>query len=85
MDQSELLEAALLAHPSVARLDGRFASYLPGRRVDGVRTDDRRVGVAVVLHPGRPIPEVVDELRATVIAVTGNRPVDVVVADLEDP
>ncbi|WP_433270518.1 hypothetical protein ACQPZF_09990 [Actinosynnema sp. CS-041913] len=84
MHPAEELEAALLAHPSVARLDGRYASYLPGRRVVGVRTEDERVGVAVVLHPGRPIPEVVRELRATVTALTGDLPVDVVVADWEE-
>ncbi|RKT53499.1 hypothetical protein [Saccharothrix australiensis] len=85
MDPAERLAAALLAHPSVVRLDGRYASYLPGRRVVGVRTEDRRVGVSVVLRAGRPIPEVVAELRAAVGAVAGDVPVDVVVADLEDP
>ncbi|MFC6094604.1 hypothetical protein [Saccharothrix lopnurensis] len=80
---SEGVEAAVLAHPAVARLDDAFASYLPGRRVVGVRVEGR-VGVAVVLRLGRPIPEVVDELRDRVRAVTGPAPVDVVVADLVD-
>ncbi|MEU4806467.1 hypothetical protein [Actinosynnema sp. NPDC023587] len=109
MHAAERIEAALLAHPSVARLAGGYESYLPGKRVVGVRTEDR-VGVAVVLRPGRPIPEVVAELRAVVRAVMSGVPgaagaagasgksgasgasgasvpvpVDVVVADLEDP
>lgn len=42
-----------------------------------------RVEVAVVLRPGRPIGEVVPELRARVAEVAGGVPVDVVVADLE--
>lgn len=79
---AEDVEAALLAHPDVARLDRAFASYLPGRRVDGVRVGDR-VEVAVVLRPGRPIGEVVRELRARVTRVAGPAPVDVVVADIE--
>lgn len=81
-DVVEDVEAAVLAHPEVARLDGAFASYLPGRRVDGVRVG-ARVEVAVVLRTGRPIGEVVPELRARVTRVAGDAPVDVVVADLE--
>ncbi|OKI30275.1 hypothetical protein A6A25_28875 [Saccharothrix sp. CB00851] len=81
-DVAEDVEAALLAHPDVTRLDGAVASYLPGRRVDGVRVGDR-VEVAVVLRPDRPIAEVVSELRAHVTRVTGRAPVDVTVADLE--
>ncbi|MEU7527854.1 hypothetical protein AB0A74_19135 [Saccharothrix sp. NPDC042600] len=84
MDPAERVEAALLAHPSVARLHGGVASYLPGRRVDGVRLAER-TSVSVVLRPGRPIPEVVAELRAAVREVAGDAPVDVTVADLEDP
>lgn len=79
---SEEVEAALLAHPDVTRLDGVFASYLPGRQVVGVRVEER-VEVAVVLRPARPIAEVVAELRAEVARVAGPVPVDVVVADLE--
>ncbi|MEU4742156.1 hypothetical protein AB0G02_17075 [Actinosynnema sp. NPDC023658] len=79
---SEDVEAAVLAHPDVARLDGVIASYLPGRRVDGVRVGER-VEVAVVLRSGRPVGEVVPELRARVARVAGPGPVDVVVADLE--
>ncbi|QQQ78089.1 hypothetical protein IOD16_06325 [Saccharothrix sp. 6-C] len=79
---AEDVEAALLAHPEVARLDGAIASYLPGRRVLGVRVGTR-VEVAVVLRTGRPIGEVVPELRSRVAGVAGAAPVDVVVADLE--
>ncbi|MFE2751925.1 hypothetical protein ACFXGA_07955 [Actinosynnema sp. NPDC059335] len=79
---AEDVEAAVLAHPDVARLDGAIASYLPGRRVDGVRVGDR-VELAVVLRPDRPVGEVVSELRALVAGVAGAAPVDVVVADLE--
>ncbi|WP_158842724.1 hypothetical protein [Saccharothrix deserti] len=84
MHVSEDVEAALLAHPAVARLDGVFASYLPGRHVVGVRVEER-VEVAVVLRLGRPITEVVAELRAKVAQVAGPVPVDVVVSDLVDP
>ena len=81
-DVAEDVEAALLAHPEVARLDGAVASYLPGRRVDGVRVGPR-VEVAVVLRTARPVRDEVSELRARVPRVAGDGPVDVVVADLE--
>lgn len=83
MHVSEDVAAALLAHPAVTRLDGAVGSYLPGRRVTGVRVAER-VEVAVVLRLGRPITEVVAELRERVAAVAGPVPVDVVVADLDE-
>lgn len=84
----ETIERAVLAHPSVARLDGgqfgSVASYLAGRRVIGVRTGAHGdpVELAVVLWLGRPIPDVVTELRERVRSVAGNVPVDITVSDL---
>jgi hypothetical protein len=86
---SETIERAVLAHPSVARLDGgqfgSVASYLAGRRVIGVRTEayGDPVELAVVLWLGRPIPDVVTELRALVRSVAGGVPVDITVSDLQ--
>jgi len=77
------------AHPAVVRLDGGIlgavVTYLPGRRLVGVRVDADpavAVEVAVVLYLGTPIPEVVAELRARVGRVVGDRPVDVTVSDV---
>jgi hypothetical protein len=84
----ELVAAALLAHPSVARLHGgRFndiASYVATGRLLGVRVGEpgEPVEVGVVLRLDRPIPDVVDALRATVSALCGGRPVDVTVGDV---
>ncbi|QGK69527.1 hypothetical protein GIY23_08320 [Allosaccharopolyspora coralli] len=73
------------AHPSVVRLDGRsfVATYLPGRRVEGIRANDpgEPVDVAVVVRLDRPLPEVIDEVRARVVAVAGDVPVNIAVAD----
>jgi hypothetical protein len=87
-DFSETIARALLAHPSVVRLDGgRFGeviSPLPGRRVVGVRAGVEGAGVevAVVLALGEPIPVVVDRLRALVHGVAGRVPVDIDVVDV---
>jgi hypothetical protein len=85
---AERVAAAVVAHPSVARLDGgRYndvATYLATGRLVGVRIGGpgEPVEVAVVLRLDRPIPDVVAALRATVSALCGGRPVDITVADV---
>lgn len=85
---AEVIAQRVAEHPSVAGLDGgpfgTVASYLPGRRVVGVRVDetDGSVQLAVVLRLGDPLPQVVAELRQRVTGVAGPVPVDVLVADL---
>lgn len=84
----ETVAREVLAHPAVVELDGGrhgvIASYLPGRRVPGVRAGraGEPVELSVVLRPGRPIPGVVAELRALVRSLAGDVPVDVTVSDL---
>lgn len=94
----ERVAAAVLGHPAVARLDGgpfgSVASYLPGRRVVGVRAREHvprgatepvePVEVAVVVRwpSGWPLPVLAEEIAALVRGVAGERPVDVTVADL---
>ncbi|GAA4614345.1 hypothetical protein [Saccharopolyspora hordei] len=79
----------LLAHPSVARLHGgqygEIATYLPGRRITGVRVGERAVEVAVVLRLDRPLPPVLAELRAGLADAVGGVPLDITVADVVAP
>jgi hypothetical protein len=86
---AERVAAAVLAHPSVARLHGgRYndvATHLAAGRLVGVRIGGgpgEPVEVAVVLWLDRPIPDVVAGLRATVSALCGGRRVDITVADV---
>ncbi|CAM01179.1 hypothetical protein A8924_2266 [Saccharopolyspora erythraea NRRL 2338] len=85
----EQVAAAVLAHPSVLRLDGGeygvVATHLPGRRVTGVRSrdDGTPAEVAVVLRLDRPLPEIIAELRAEITRVAGRGPVDITVSDVE--
>ena len=88
---AERVAAAVTAHPAVAHLHGGVfgdvATHLPGRRLVGVRIGraDEPVEIAVVLHPDRPIPEVVRALRREVSALCGGGAVDITVADLALP
>ncbi|WP_300008035.1 hypothetical protein [Pseudonocardia sp.] len=88
---AELVAATVAAHPAVARLDGgKFgvvATYLPGRRLLGVRIGQgsEPVELAVVLHLQRPIPDVVRDLRREVSALCGGTTVDITVSDVAVP
>jgi hypothetical protein len=87
---AEAVAAAVLAHPGVAALSGgpfgTIASYLPRRRVLGVRlplADTDPVQIAVVARMGVALPRLADELGAAVVEVLGPVAVDVTVADVE--
>lgn len=83
----EDVAAAVLEHPSVLRLDGgpfgSVASYLPGRRVWGVRLGDP-VEIAVVVSLGTPFGQIADGIAALVRGVLADdtRAVEVTVADV---
>lgn len=85
------LAAAVLAHPAVARLDGgpfgTVASYLPGRRIVGVRigAGDEPVELAVVARLGTPLPRLADELGAVVHGLFGPVAVEVTFSDVAVP
>ncbi len=85
----EAVAAAALGSPLIAGLTGgRFgevATYLPGRRILGVREVDGTVEIHVVARWGTPLPEVADVVRAAVASHTGGQPVAVFVDDIEVP
>jgi hypothetical protein len=88
---AEQVAAAVTAHPAVAGLHGGMfgavATYLPGRRLVGVRIGDgtEPVEVAVVLRLDRPIPDVVRALRRQVSTMCGGAAVDITVGDVALP
>src|SRR3954462_9922309 len=82
--------AAVATCPSVSGLSGgiagEIATYLPGRRISGVRAREGSVEVHVVTKYGSPLHDVDAEGRAAVQAAgPGPLTVDVVLADVEDP
>jgi len=85
----DLLAAAVLGCPAVVSLHPggpRYvATFLPGRRVGGVRVDDTVVEVAVVAVAGIPVPSVASQVRAAVAPLAAGRRVDVHIADIAPP
>lgn len=85
----DVIATAVLACPQVAALSGgqvgEVATYLPGRRVTGVRITPHGVEVCVVGRYGPTVAEIADSVRDAVRRVAGSGPVDVVIADLAPP
>lgn len=83
----DAIAAATLACPAVAELhEGgtlAVATYLPGRRVAGIRVEDRRVLVSVVLGSGSSVQSLEAQVRSALAPHVGGRQVDVHVADVQ--
>ena len=76
---------ATLSVPGVTGLHagsfGEVASYLPGRRVNGVRLRDDVAQVHVAVAMGQPLLQVAEAVRAAVATLV-TTPVEVVVEDV---
>lgn len=85
---ADSVRAAVLALPGVADLHtgafGEVATYLPGRRVEGVRVRADRTEVHIVVEWGASALEVADAVRAAATAIT-HTVVDVHVQDFAAP
>ena len=85
----DAVAAAVLGCAGVAGLDGgRFgevASYLPGRKVQGVVVSGGRVTVQIRSRWAVPAPDLAALITAVLAPLTGSHPVDVVIADIDDP
>ncbi len=82
---AEQAAEAALAVPGVARLHagsfGEVGTYLPGRRVTGIRIRDEISEVHVVATMGTPLRELADAVRDAVAPFL-DTPVQVVVEDV---
>jgi uncharacterized alkaline shock family protein YloU len=85
---ADVVAAAVLAVPGVHDLHagavGEVATYLPGRRVNGVRMREPGCSVHVVLEWGRPVLDTTDAVRDAVRPYISG-PVDVTVEDIVLP
>jgi hypothetical protein len=85
----DAVAAAVQGCPGVSGLDGGpfsgVASYLPGRKVEGIVVRDGRVTVQIRSRWAVPAPALAAVITAMLAPLTGNRPVDVVIADIDDP
>jgi hypothetical protein len=64
---------------------GEVTSYLPGRTIPGVAVDDNRIRVQVRSSWGVPAADVAALITAALAPLAGPRPVDVTIADIDDP
>jgi hypothetical protein len=85
----DAVAAAVLGCAGVAGLDGgRFGevtSYLPGRKVPGVVVSGGRVTVQIRSRWAVPAPDLAALVTKVLAPLTGRRPVDVMIADIDDP
>jgi hypothetical protein len=83
----DALASAALGCPTVAGLHQggtRFvATYLPERRVVGVRVEESRVLVSVVLAKGASVRTLEQQVRGALAPLVGGRAIDVHVADVD--
>ncbi|GAA1906556.1 hypothetical protein GCM10009737_04170 [Nocardioides lentus] len=88
LDPAEELAGELLSLPGVAALHGglfgEVATYLPGRRVTGIRLDPERTDVHVSIEYGAAVHDVVEAVRSATARRVGGR-VDVYVEDVAPP
>ena len=84
-----LIAGAVLSCPLVAELHpgayGEIATYLPGRRVPGIRVGADVIEVHVVAHLAATVPQVAAAIRAVLTPWSTGRRVDVVIEDLRLP
>ena len=82
----EAVARAALSCREVAALSGgavgEAATYLPARRVTGVRVAGGEVAVHVVARWGTPLPDVAAAVRRAVAPVTGHLPTAAYVEDI---
>ncbi len=85
VELEDRIAAAVLDVPGVDSLHGgafgEVATYLPGRKVHGVRTGPDGTEVHVTVVYGPPVRAVAEQVRRAVLAV-GPGPVQVTVEDL---
>ena len=85
---TEAIAACVTACPSVVELSGgptgSVATYLPGRRVVGVRARGPSVAIHVVGRWEVPVPKLTDEVRSAIAGLVNGHAVEVVVEDLVD-
>jgi hypothetical protein len=86
---ADAIAAATTACPSVARMAGDdvggVATYLPGRRVEGVRMTDDGIEVHVVARWEVSLPAAAAEIRGALKPIVGELPVSVFIDDVETP
>jgi hypothetical protein len=66
-------------------LAGGAATYLPGRRIDGVRVTDDALELEIRMAWGATAPELAAEVRSAVTRLAAGKRVDVAITDVVMP
>ena len=86
---ADAVSTAVLACDSVSGLSAgsveEVATYLPGRRVKGIRVRDEVVEVHVVARWGTPLPDVGRQVQAAVAPLAAGRSIVVAIEDVDLP
>ena len=87
MIDAEAIARTVQSCPSVADMSpgslGEVATYLPGRRVVGVRVLPDRIEVHVVARWGTSLPMVGREISSAIRPLVADLPVDVYIEDID--
>ncbi|MCG7596947.1 Asp23/Gls24 family envelope stress response protein [Mycobacterium sp. PSTR-4-N] len=85
-DAADTVADVVLATPGVAGLHagmfGEVGTYLPGRRVDGVRLGDTDIDIHVTVREGVPVRETAAAVREAVARRFPGQAVNVTVEDV---
>lgn len=85
----DAVATAVRGCPAVDDLDGGrlggVGTYLPGRRVPGIRIDDDRIEVHVRGVWNQPAGVIAQQIRAALATLSGGRIIDVVLTDVAEP
>jgi uncharacterized alkaline shock family protein YloU len=85
---AEAVQAAVRSVSSVVDLVGGMAgvaTFLPGRRVDGVRLTPGEVEIHIAAGYDVPLPAVAQQVRERVLPLVGRRAVSVYIDDVRQP
>jgi len=85
----DAVAAAVRGCRSVDDLDagllGSAATYLPGRRIQGISVGEERVAIQVRGRWGASVHEMSTEIRAALAPLVAGRKIDVTISDIADP
>lgn len=85
----DAVHEAVSACPGVAGLGsgvlGAFATYLPGRRVPGIRVNPAVIEIEVRVMWGPSAVGIARDIRTALAALVAGRRVDVTIADIQLP
>jgi hypothetical protein len=85
----DAVAAAVRSCPAVDDLDGGplggVATYLPGRRVPGIRISDTALEVHVRGVWNVPVATIAGQIRSALAMLSGGRSIDIVLTDIADP